>query len=448
MNATRIAAALSLALLGPVSVSAQPQVSLERLIGTGDPLPNGYTFLSTSFAVFDLDGTHICFPVSTANQGDAICRMNLATREITVVADMSTINPTVGLPFTGYLNPSIANGDVYFPGRTGGNHPTGIYAGEGGPARAVADILDAGVLIPRAVETDGDWLVFRDTGYAGEALAYVPAAGGAQPRYFAYRDRPAPGGGQLFNIEEVFGVSGDRIVFSALRSAGASGYGIYQWSPEGPDTLTTLVETGDAVPDGHVLSLVRDPTPSGQRTAFVGTDAGFPYFDGVYIHNPDGSLETVVDDNTPFPGRNVTFDSFNSLAIDGSNVMFSGLYGEATYFGAFVRYNGDLLKIVEGGEIVNGGVVMSISHRWRALHGNKAVVALTMEGFSSFGLYLATITGACPADFNADGQVNTLDVLAFLNAWSAGEPAADFNADGQINTLDVLAFLNAWSAGC
>jgi outer membrane protein assembly factor BamB len=26
----------------------------------------------------------------------------------------------------------------------------------------------------------------------------------------------------------------------------------------------------------------------------------------------------------------------------------------------------------------------------------------------------------CTADFNTDGQVNTLDVLAFLNAWSAG----------------------------
>ncbi|MCC7387694.1 MAG: hypothetical protein IT431_02900 [Phycisphaerales bacterium] len=27
---------------------------------------------------------------------------------------------------------------------------------------------------------------------------------------------------------------------------------------------------------------------------------------------------------------------------------------------------------------------------------------------------------ACPADFNGDGQINTLDVLAFLNAWNTG----------------------------
>ena len=58
------------------------------------------------------------------------------------------------------------------------------------------------------------------------------------------------------------------------------------------------------------------------------------------------------------------------------------------------------------------------------------------------------VANDCPADFNGDGDVNTLDVLAFLNAWTAGEAGADFNDDGDINTLDVLAFLNAFTAGC
>ena len=54
----------------------------------------------------------------------------------------------------------------------------------------------------------------------------------------------------------------------------------------------------------------------------------------------------------------------------------------------------------------------------------------------------------CLPDFNSDGMVDTLDVLGFLNAWSAGDPEADFNGDGAVNTLDVLAFLDAWAAGC
>ena len=53
-----------------------------------------------------------------------------------------------------------------------------------------------------------------------------------------------------------------------------------------------------------------------------------------------------------------------------------------------------------------------------------------------------------PGDFNIDSKTDTLDVLAFLNAWSSNDPRADFNHDGTINTQDVLAFLNAWSAGC
>jgi len=54
----------------------------------------------------------------------------------------------------------------------------------------------------------------------------------------------------------------------------------------------------------------------------------------------------------------------------------------------------------------------------------------------------------CRADFNGDGVVNTIDVLAFLNAWTARDPRADFNGDGTIDTRDVLVFLNAWTTGC
>jgi hypothetical protein len=54
----------------------------------------------------------------------------------------------------------------------------------------------------------------------------------------------------------------------------------------------------------------------------------------------------------------------------------------------------------------------------------------------------------CVADFNGDGSVNTLDMLAFLNAWNDGDSSADINGDGSVNTLDVLEFLNLWSAGC
>ncbi|MBK7403257.1 MAG: hypothetical protein IPJ41_01155 [Phycisphaerales bacterium] len=64
------------------------------------------------------------------------------------------------------------------------------------------------------------------------------------------------------------------------------------------------------------------------------------------------------------------------------------------------------------------------------------------------GMWSAPIVYQCTGDWNGDGSTNTLDVLAFLNDWAAGNANADLNGDGVVNTLDVLAFLNAWNAGC
>ncbi len=65
----------------------------------------------------------------------------------------------------------------------------------------------------------------------------------------------------------------------------------------------------------------------------------------------------------------------------------------------------------------------------------------------TFTFTLVSVEG-CLADFNDDEMVNTQDVLAFLNAWTAGESSADINADQMVNTQDVLAFLNLWTTGC
>lgn len=55
---------------------------------------------------------------------------------------------------------------------------------------------------------------------------------------------------------------------------------------------------------------------------------------------------------------------------------------------------------------------------------------------------------ACAADWNADGQVNTLDFIAYLNDWAGHSSRADLNGDGTVNTLDFIAYLNLWASGC
>ena len=54
----------------------------------------------------------------------------------------------------------------------------------------------------------------------------------------------------------------------------------------------------------------------------------------------------------------------------------------------------------------------------------------------------------CSADFDANGVVNVLDVVAFITNWNAQGPGADANGDGLVNILDVVSFITEWNAGC
>jgi len=51
------------------------------------------------------------------------------------------------------------------------------------------------------------------------------------------------------------------------------------------------------------------------------------------------------------------------------------------------------------------------------------------------------------ADITLDGIVDTRDLLAYLNLWSADDPTADVNGDGVVDTRDFLFFLNLFNDG-
>lgn len=80
------------------------------------------------------------------------------------------------------------------------------------------------------------------------------------------------------------------------------------------------------------------------------------------------------------------------------------------------------------------------------LDGSNPEVFLDDVGLVNY----LVIVGAepCAADWNGDGVVDSRDVLAFLNDWTASDPDADVNGDGVVDSRDVLAFLNVWNAGC
>jgi len=58
------------------------------------------------------------------------------------------------------------------------------------------------------------------------------------------------------------------------------------------------------------------------------------------------------------------------------------------------------------------------------------------------------VAEACAADLVIDGNLNFLDISAYLAAYSKGNPLADWNNDGDFNFLDISAYLAAYSNGC
>jgi hypothetical protein len=72
--------------------------------------------------------------------------------------------------------------------------------------------------------------------------------------------------------------------------------------------------------------------------------------------------------------------------------------------------------------------------------------AIDEDNLVQGGQLLLLYGNSCVADYNDDGEINTQDVLAFLNDWAAGD--ADVTGDGLTDTRDVIAFLNIWNNGC
>jgi hypothetical protein len=55
---------------------------------------------------------------------------------------------------------------------------------------------------------------------------------------------------------------------------------------------------------------------------------------------------------------------------------------------------------------------------------------------------------ACYGDFNSDGVLDLFDFLAFVNAFSLGDPGADCGNSCAFGLFDFLCFTNAFNKGC
>ncbi|MCW5775450.1 MAG: hypothetical protein KIS87_03255 [Phycisphaeraceae bacterium] len=132
-------------------------------------------------------------------------------------------------------------------------------------------------------------------------------------------------------------------------------------------------------------------------------------------------------------------------AYVGSGLVLGPLIGSGEFnlgdFGAMETAVAGVVKIVGGEVVLSGSFVF-------AVEGDLEGVETSLDGTATIVASGPIPEPDCPADFNGDTVVNTLDFVAFLNAFVAQSHTADFNGDTVVNTLDFVAFLNAFVAGC
>ena len=188
-------------------------------------------------------------------------------------------------------------------------------------------------------------------------------------------------------------------------------------------------------------------------TAIIGTprdgDNGSEY-GSAYIFARNGDIWTQQAKLLPDDGAQ--YDRFgNSVSISGDTAVIGSHRhnGNDTSSGAayiFARSGGIWTQqaklLPEDGEAYDsfGEAV--------ALSGDTAVIGAYSHGEAGSAYIFALGCETCPADLNNDGTVDTQDFVAFLGAWSGGDPLADWDENGILDTRDFVAYLGDWSAGC
>ncbi len=237
-------------------------------------------------------------------------------------------------------------------------------------------------------------------------------------------------------------------------------------SPQYPNdfALAPLADPGQMLPPDTMLDDIDatlNATLLTPPAVFFTLSADSPSHE--FLPGPDSGATVFIDQNIQLGGDETVFATPDELGLDlldqidglivfddNLNSVFDGT--DAVYFSlapgsptlmTLGLQPGDMLAFENGTLVLFApGLVFGL-----ALDDNmNALDFVPLLNDSAEDTINDMVS--CPADFNEDTEIDTLDVQAFLNAWIDQDISADFNSDGTVNTLDVLEFLNAWASGC
>ena len=396
----------------PDGASTVPAKTVADLT-TENPLGGGvYTGFSTDDYSPALENGLVAFVGGNSVNAGSYFTVSAAGGSISPVVKYRDIipgEPSVPTPtfytFGGY---SLDHGSLAFVG--GGwmnNFPAtvlvgGIYTTGGGTLKEVANthspvpnspgsFIATGFGAPSA---DGGQMAF----YAGNTIngnrgIYVTTPTGL----FAVADsftiipettNTFPGG---FAFDPSFN-KGD-VAFSAqLRPSGSATEGIFKTIGGATNVLQRVVDYTFLVPGStEHFGVTATPVMSDGQIAFWGRTATFSKT-GIYT-TIGGGIRLVADQNTAIPGGTgnfIAFDNNYSLAIKGGRILFLG-YGNNSFEGIYLWEAGQLTKIVDSNDQINGRTVRHLFFGKEAFDGTGVVFVANFAGAFFKGVYTIPI---------------------------------------------------------
>jgi autotransporter-associated beta strand protein len=203
-------------------------------------------------------------------------------------------------------------------------------------------------------------------------------------------------------------------------------------SMSGPGATIVGMQGIEAI-DGS-LALLNDASVHASPASGVVTQSGLLELgisaeltvSGGFVQTPTAHLVVWFEHNHPVHGFGRLIA--DSVAVDGDFT--------AVALGGYLPPEGTMHEFVQAPSVTGTFDTATLPD---AAPGDRWALRYDPDGI--------TLLHTDFADQNLDGQVSTLDFLAYLNLWASGDSGADANGDGSVNVLDFLFWLNAFNDG-
>lgn len=375
-------------------------ITFYKIAETGTPAPGQGAF-STFGPVASISGNNVAF-VGNFTGGDGVYTGTVGTTGAVKIVDTSDTAPG-HLAFVSFSRTTISGNNVAFLARYSDSNfgdGDGVYTGTLGSTGAtkIVDVKSGKFDFPYS----GPFANGNNVAFSFDSITrgiYIGTAGTAGATKIVDDTDNAPGHGPFTSFGPPT-LSGNNIAFYGgygdVLSTGEKGSGGIYTGVVGQTGASKIVDKGDGV-----FTSLGTPSVSGNKVYFSGTFNGGS---GIYVGDVGVAGATkIVDTNDTAPGGG-TFENFSNLSASGDRVVFAASHTFGN--GIYLWSGSSMTKVIETGDALFGGTVLSLISTESAFDNNKVAFWYIRTG--AYGIGVAEInTVPEPASFVLAG-------LAFL----------------------------------